>query len=84
MPPQVSKEMFSKALKELGHAPESYQNQRITLEGMAELYDMNQDSILEAIETKEIAAHYDYRNDVIWIDALEAAHFYFCVQSATA
>jgi hypothetical protein len=36
---------------------------------------------MDAVDLKKIAAHYDYRNDVIWVDALEAAHFYYCVRN---
>jgi hypothetical protein len=83
VPPQVSKELFSEALRELGHKPEEYQGKKLSLNGMSDLYGLNQDSILDAIDGRHIAAHYDYQNDTIWIDALDAAHFYFCVVSET-
>lgn len=81
MPPQVSKETFMRALRELGHDPREYQGKRLSLEGMAELYELSQDTILDAIDQKHIGAHYDYMNDTIWVDALEAAHFFYCIQN---
>jgi len=84
MPPQVDKQTFRQALNELGHDPDHYAGQRISLSGMSELYEMEQDLILEAIDCKQIAAHYDYQNDTIWIDALDAAHFYYCIRNFTS
>ena len=78
--PQVSKQTFEKALVELGHDPNSYRGKKLSLAGMAELYEMDEDAILEAIDLRHICAHYDYHADEIWIDALDAAHFYFCVR----
>ena len=78
---QVDKESFSRALRELGHDPLVYQGQKISLEKMAQLYEFSQENLLDAIERKVLSAHYDYTNDTIWIDALEAAHFYYCVHS---
>lgn len=78
---QISKETFAQALLELGHQPSDYQGKRISFAGMCELYQLEQDSVLEAIEHKLVDAHYDYRNDTIWIDALDAAHFYYCLRS---
>ena len=80
MPPQVSKEDFSQALIEMGHDPASYQGKRLSLGGMCSLYELDQDAILEAIDMRQIAAHYDYLADTIWVDALDAAHFYFCLR----
>jgi hypothetical protein len=73
--------MFRKALIELGHDPHQYCGQRLSLAGMAELYGLDQEVILEAIDGKQIAAHYDYLNDTIWIEALDAAHFYYCIKN---
>lgn len=81
MPPQVTKEAFSTALLELGHNPNDYIGKRLTLAGMCELYELSEESVIEAIELRHIAAHYDYMNDTIWVDALDAAHFFFCVRS---
>lgn len=81
MPPQVTKEAFASALRELGHNPDDYTGKRLSLTGMCELYQLKQDSVLEAIELRHIAAHYDYMNDTIWVDALDAAHFFFCIRS---
>lgn len=81
MPPQVSKEAFAAALHELGHDPETYRGKRLTLLGMCELYQLEQDLILDAIDLRHIAAHYDYHADTIWLDALDAAHFYFCIKN---
>ena len=80
MPVQVSKEAFAKALTELGHDPEQYRGQRLALAGMCELYGLDVDAVLDAIEHRLVAAHYDYFNDTIWVDALDAAHFYFCIR----
>lgn len=78
---QVDKETFRQALTELGHNPDQYAGQRISLSGMSELYEIDEEIILEAIDGKKIAAHYDYLNDTIWIDALDAAHFYYCIRN---
>ena len=84
MPPQVSKATFVQALRELGHDPALYEGKRLSLAAMAELYELNQDSIIEAIDRRAMAAHYDYAADTIWVDALEAAHFYYCICSENA
>lgn len=81
MPPQVSKKMFVKALSELGHDPRAYEGKRLTLEGMSELYGLDPDAILEAVDLHHLAAHYDYGNDTIWVDALDAAYFHYCVKA---
>ncbi|TWW10026.1 hypothetical protein E3A20_08440 [Planctomyces bekefii] len=81
MPPQVSKEAFAVALQELGMDPDIYRGQKLSLRGMSELYEMDEDLILEAIELRHIAAHYDYLNDTIWVDALDAAHFFYCLKN---
>jgi hypothetical protein len=87
MPPQaspatqVTKEEFGEALREMGHDPNVYIGQRLSLSGMCELYGLEQDLILDAIDLRHIAAHYDYHNDTIWVDALDAAHFFFCIKS---
>ena len=81
MPPQVSKDVFKEALFELGHDPEKFQGKRLSINGMAELYEIPVDSIVEAIEKKQVGAHYDYMNDTIWVDALDAAHFFYCIKN---
>jgi hypothetical protein len=81
MPPQVTKEAFASALLDMGHNPDDYAGKRLSLVGMCELYDLEEDTILEAIELRHIAAHYDYMHDTIWVDALDAAHFFFCIRS---
>ena len=79
---QISKEHFVDALLELGHNPEEYVGQKLSLSGMSELYEINENSLLDVIESKNLSAHYDYKNDTIWVDALEAAYFYFCVHQS--
>lgn len=81
MPPQVSKETFATALAELGLDPNEYRGQRLSLAGMCELYSLEEDLILEAIDRRHIAAHYDYLKDTIWVDALDAAHFFYCLKN---
>lgn len=81
MPPQVEKKIFAQALREMGHSPEDYLGKRLSLAGMCELYELDQEHILAAIERKLIDAHYDYSRDTIWVDALDAAHFYFCIRN---
>lgn len=81
MPPQVDRDMFKKALQELGHHPMQYEGKRLSLSGMAELYELEEDIIIDAIHSKKVAAHYDYINDTIWIEALEAAHFFYCIRN---
>lgn len=78
---QVEKTLFVKALEELGHNPSKYAGQRLTIEGMSELYELDTELIVDAIDKKVIAAHYGYKNDGIWIDGLEAAYFYFCTRN---
>ncbi len=78
MGPQVDKAVFKQALTELGHDPDHYEGKRITFNGMCELYELDPDFVLNAIDLREIPAHYDYFNDTIWMDALDAAHFYYC------
>lgn len=81
MPPQVNKEAFSQALAELGHNPTEYAGRRLSLANMVQIYEIDEDIILDAIDQKHIAAHYDYSNDTIWVDALDAAHFYYCIKT---
>lgn len=81
---QVSKRAFSEALMELGHDPSHYEGKRVSLAGMIDLYSVEEDLVISAIRNKDIAAHYDYQNDTIWVDALDAAHFYYCLTSARA
>lgn len=81
MPPQVSKQEFADALAEMGHDPDRYRGQRLSLGGMCEVYDIEQDIVLEAIDRRQIAAHYDYMSDTIWVDALDAAHFFYCIKN---
>lgn len=81
MVPQVDRTMFVKALREMGHNPDDYSGKRLSMAGMCELYDLEDVAIIDAIENRLLAAHYDYKLDTIWIDALEAAHFYFCVRN---
>jgi hypothetical protein len=81
MPPQVSKTDFAAALSELGVDPALYSGKRLTLQGLSDLYEISQDLVLEAIERRHIAAHYDYHSDTIWVDALDAAHFYYCIRT---
>jgi hypothetical protein len=81
MSAQISLEHFALALEELGHKPDYYRGKKLSLEGMTELYEVSTEEILEAIEQKVLGAHYDYTQDTIWVDALEAAHFYYCIQS---
>ena len=81
MPPQVSKRDFELALKELGHNPEDYRGKRLSLAGVCGVYGIEEDIIIEAIKHRHIAAHYDYGQDTIWVDALDAAHFYYCIKS---
>lgn len=81
MPPQVNKTVFTQALKEMGHDPSEYSGKRLSLEGMCELYELEHDHVLDAIGRKLIDAHYDYSRDTIWVDALDAAHFFFCIKN---
>ena len=50
-------------------------------ERVAARRDTSEDQVLEAIDLRHIAAHYDYHADTIWVDALDAAHFFFCIRS---
>ena len=77
--PQVDKATFASALTEMGHDPQDYAGKKLSLASMAELYEIEEDIIIEAIDRKHVAAHYDYSNDTIWVDALDAAHFFYCI-----
>lgn len=79
---QVTKDMFKLALEELGHDPKKYEGQKLTLKHMCKVYEFNYEELISEIEKKSLSAHYDYKNDQIWIDALEAAHFFYCKKSA--
>lgn len=79
---QVSKDMFKKALSELGHNPSEYEGKKLTLKNMCEVYEFSHDDLISEIEKKSLSAHYDYKNDNIWVDALEAAHFFYCKRSS--
>lgn len=81
---QVSKQAFSEALAELGHDPGHYEGKRISLAGVMDLYGVDEDVVIAAIRNKDISAHYDYQQDIIWVDALDAAHFYYCLSSSRA
>jgi hypothetical protein len=81
MPPQVSRQDFELALREMGHDPTEYKGKKLSLAGMVGIYEIEEDIIIEAIKRKHIAAHYDYNKDTIWIDALDAAHFYYCIRT---
>lgn len=81
---QVNKEDFELALKELGYNPDDYRFKKLSLSGMSKLYDMDEDLILEAIGKKMLQAHYDYKLDAIWIEALDAAYFFYCIKNKVA
>jgi hypothetical protein len=81
MPPQITREEFAFALREMGHNPEDYRGKQLSLDAMCEVYDIDEDIVIEAIKLAHINAHYDYRKDTIWIDALDAAHFYYCIRA---
>ena len=84
MSQQISREIFETALTELGHDPGDYRGKRLSLSQMSELYDLEQDIILDAVDQCLVSVHYDYQKDVIWVDALEAAHFFYCLKSNSA
>ena len=81
MPPQVTKDDFEVALREMGHNPEDYRGKKLSIDAFCEVYDIEEDIVLDAIKLRHIDAHYDYRNDTIWVDALDAAHFYYCIRN---
>ena len=81
MKSQVSREVFAEALKELGHDPALFTGQMLSIDKAVEIYEIDQDIIIEAIDRNHLHAQYDYDNDTIWLDALEAAHFYYCIQT---
>jgi hypothetical protein len=84
MPMQISRKVFEEALVELGHDPQQYIGKRLSLSSMGELYGIETEAIIEAIDKNLVSAHYDYKRDTIWIDALDAAHFFYCVTSKNA
>ncbi len=78
---QVTISEFEAALVDLGYKPEDYRGKKITLPTVEKTYGLKEELLLEAISQKQIAAHYDYIGDVIWLDSLDVAHFYYCVVS---
>ena len=82
MPDQITKETFEQALREMGHNPDEYRGKRLTLPNLCELYELKQETVINAIDRDLVCAHYDYKHDTIWVDALDAAHFYYCLQSS--
>lgn len=78
---QITKETFERALLEMGHDPSQYKGKRLSLSNLCELYEIDEETVINAIDKHLVSAHYDYKNDVIWIDALDAAHFYYCTKS---
>jgi len=80
---QVTREEFKKALVEMGHDPLEYSGKKLPIQGMSDLYGIEQDTIIEAIDKDLVSAHYDYQKDTIWIDALDAAHFFYCLKAKT-
>ena len=78
---QVDQKMFAKALRELGHDPDQYSGKKLAIDEVERVFELDRSDILDAIEAKLITAHYDYKTDIIWLDALQTAHFYFCVRS---
>jgi hypothetical protein len=81
---QITKETFERALIEMGHDPSQYKGKRLSLTNLCELYELEEDIVINAIDKDLVSAHYDYKNDIIWIDALDAAHFYYCLQARTS
>ena len=81
MAPQVSKRDFIKALSEMGMNPEDYSGKKISLDSAAETYELKKDVLVEAIDRNHIGAFYDYSTDTIMVDALDTAHFFYCVKN---
>ncbi len=77
----VERDMFIKALQELGINPKEFEGQKLSLKNMAEIYDFQYDALLEAVQNSMLKVYYSYTEDTMWVDALEAAHFYYCVTS---
>ena len=78
---QITKKDFALAMEELGHDPKRFQGKKINLVDMAKIYNYKIPYLLDEIEQKTLEAHYDYVSDKIWIDAFDAAFFYYCDQS---
>ncbi len=78
---QVDRSTFAQALSELGLDPKEYDGKRLSLAAMVELYELCENNVLDAIHDKKISAHYDFKKDTIWVDALDAAHYYYCRQN---
>lgn len=78
---QVTLENFANALLELGHDPAEYRGKKIALESICDVYDLEPDLLADAINDKTLSVHYDINQDKIWLDALEIAHFYYCIKS---
>lgn len=80
MSSQIDKETFRRALEELGHDTSKWSGQKLALADMATQYELSESTIVDAIESQLIDAHYDYTRDTVWVDALDAAHFFFCLR----
>lgn len=81
---QITQEEFKFALEELGHDPRLYSGQRVSVEEAAQLYELSEDVLLEAIETRVLRANYDFLDNKVWLAGLDLAHFYYCLKSTVA
>ena len=79
MGPQVNRENFIKAIEEMGHDPSQWVGKHLSIENSMDIYNFEETDLLDAIEKGLIEAQYDYPNDTLWLDALDVAHFSFCV-----
>ena len=79
MGPQVDRENFIKAITELGHDPNQWVGKQLSIEKSIEIYKLKESDLLDAIDKDLIQAQYDYPKDTLWLDALDVAHFSFCI-----
>ncbi len=81
---QITLKKFAEALTELGHDPKIYHGRKLSLDKLCEIYDIDAETIYDAALNNELSVYYDYPADLAWVDALEAAHFFYCIKSRKA
>lgn len=78
---QINRELFKDALRQLGHAPELFEGKKLTLKTVQDIYNIQEDTIHEAVEKGSLQAYYDPFDDTVLLDALEVAYLFFCARS---
>ncbi len=81
---QITQDEFRVALEELGHNPSDFETQKVSIAEAAQLYEISEDILLEAIEANILRAHFDFKSRQVWLAGLDLAHFFYCLKSNEA